>query len=212
MVLTRRAKVQLMNVNDEDSEDNGLADPGYDVPDFELLYGRTSESNLSPRTAAFLWEAADSLDTLLHDLPVDSRRDELSRRLPIVAAPYVDDRFVEAFRSRVGIVVERLAEGTVGKLIATCTADEIAIWLISWDAGARHDCGDDPEWVEARLPPRPGRDADFDRAVDILTEDDDVLMLFNPEIDGVEDLEWSEDAFDPPVNLHPRDWFKPFRG
>lgn len=41
---------------------------------------------------------------------------------------------------------------------------------------------------------------------EVLFTDHDVLMLFNPALDGIEDPDISGGA-----KLHPRDWFKPFR-
>jgi hypothetical protein len=41
---------------------------------------------------------------------------------------------------------------------------------------------------------------------EVLFEDHDVLMLFNPSLDGVDDSPVIAAAY-----LHPRDWFRPFR-
>lgn len=71
--------------------------------------------------------------------------------------------------------------------------------------GFESDCG--PYYID-ELRVEDG-DENFDAASDLL-EDEDVLMLYNPELDGIESLEWEEGSFELPVNLHPRDWFKPF--
>jgi hypothetical protein len=40
---------------------------------------------------------------------------------------------------------------------------------------------------------------------EVVFEDHDVLMLFNPALDGV------ENSCDGNSSLHPQDWFEPFR-
>jgi len=58
----------------------------------------------------------------------------------------------------------------------------------------------------AHLPEHDGPDSDFDWMREVLFEDHDVLMLYNPSLDGIEDPAVFDTA-----NLHPRDWFRPFR-
>lgn len=45
---------------------------------------------------------------------------------------------------------------------------------------------------------------------DLLFVDHDVLLLFEPSLDGIEGEEASLGAWVEMVNLHPRDWFLPF--
>lgn len=65
-------------------------------------------------------------------------------------------------------------------------------------------------WPDSRprevphLPEHHGPDSDFDWVREVL--DHDVLMLFNPSLDGIEDPAVVDTA-----NLHPREWFLPFR-
>jgi hypothetical protein len=91
-----------------------------------------------------------------------------------------------------------------------CTGDELALH-IALDAveGAQLDGdADDPlADIELGLIDDPQRDADFFR--DVLLQDDDVVCLFVPALDGLE----SEDSTLRAIglaNLHPSRWFLPF--
>jgi hypothetical protein len=57
----------------------------------------------------------------------------------------------------------------------------------------------------AHLPHHGGADEDFDWMREVLFEDHDVLMVFNPSRDGV------DETVNGNSSLHPRDWFRPFR-
>ena len=62
----------------------------------------------------------------------------------------------------------------------------------------------------ARLPDHGGDDADSERMREVLFADHDVLLLFEPSLDGVEDPDSEAARFERFVNLHPKDWFEPF--
>jgi len=61
-----------------------------------------------------------------------------------------------------------------------------------------------------RLPILRAHDDDFVRARDVLFHDHDVLSLFDPSLDGIEDSGALENMELRLVNLHPRQWFEPF--
>lgn len=169
-----------------------------DEPDFASLY---DASPLAPRMAARLWVVAQ----LAHDAFRQGMADMWLEQLPTVAGPHVDERFVAAFGSRFDVIALRLAEALEElSAIATCTADELALHLII--EHAEDLCGDgaiDWEWIDA-LPRRP-QDEDFGWLKDLLFEDNDVLILYDPAMDGVEDPESEIAQLERFVNLHPND-------
>lgn len=173
-------------------------------PDFAALYAK---SPLAPRMAARLWVVA----LMAADQFRDGVPEMWLEQLPRVAAPYLDDEFVTTFGSRFGVLADRLAAGEANELeLTTCTADEMALHLVIDNAEALH--GDDAlaaDWIES-LPRRPGADVDFFGVKDILFEDLDIDVLFNPALDGAEDPESDIYLTEGYASLHPRDWFKPF--
>lgn len=172
-----------------------------DVPDFATLY---DQSGLSPRMAARLWSVAE----IMYDDALAGAADDLIEQLPPIAQAHADQMFTSAFISRFAVIAKRIARGLrYLEEIATCTADEMAVHIIITYAEQAYS-GRDPVWIHD-LPPRPDKDYEFDWLPELLLQDDDVLMLFNPALDGIEDAgeEYSECRF---VNLHPNDWFDEF--
>lgn len=132
--------------------------------------------------------------------------------LPIVAKQFPDDAFVTAFAERFEILAGRIAAG-LGELtdITACTADEVALHMVI-DRAEELEAEDsfDEGWLNALG--RRDRDDDFFGLKDTLFMDLDVLFLFDPSLDGVEDADseaYQSERFE---NLHPSDWFKPFVG
>jgi len=156
--------------------------------------------------AARLWVAAQ----LVHDAFRQDEADMWLEQLPTVAATHVDERFIAAFGSRFDVIALRLAEGLEElSAVATCTADELALhMIIGYAEEQRRDGSPAWGWIEA-LPHHPDDD-DFDLLRDILFEDNDVLILYNPAMDGIEDPESDIAQIQRFVNLHPNDWFKTF--
>jgi hypothetical protein len=177
-----------------------------DVPDFRSIY---CDSSLSPRMAARLWAVAE----ILYDDFHLGLADDIVSQLPPIARLHADERFVTAFASRFAVIAKRLAEGLdCLEWIATCTADEMAVHLILAHAEDL-SITSEPAWIETL----PGRDPDedededdFDLLVDLLFQDTDVLMLYNPALDGIEDPDSPIGQQLGIANLHPNDWFKQF--
>lgn len=172
-----------------------------DVPDFAALY---SDSPLTPRSAAKIWAMAEIIyDDFHHGVG-----DEILAALPPIARLHADERFESAFASRFAIVAKRIAEGLPWlESIASCTADEMAVHVILAMVDEVNDMAN-PSWIEQL--PASEDDDQIDWLDDLLLQDTDVLMLYSPALDGIEDP-------DSPVNqllgcalLHPNDWFKPF--
>jgi len=174
-----------------------------DVPDFATIY---ADSSLAPRMAATLWVVALlAYDAIRDDVPEMWLED-----LPRVAQSFADEQFVAAFGSRFDRVAVRIAGGFDDPAdLTTCTADEMALLMVINFARDTH--ADGPmgnEWIED-LPRRP-TDEDYGWTREILFEDLDIEVLYNPALDGAEDPESEVYLTEGYANLHPRDWFKPF--
>jgi hypothetical protein len=171
------------------------------LPDFASLY---SESELTPRSAAKLWFAATSL----HAFFADGLGDEIIAELPPLARRHADERFVSAFAYRFAIIGKRIASGLPWlESIATCTADEMAVHLILPMVDDFDELAD-PTWIEQF--PAHEDDDQIECLDDLLLQDTDVLMLYNPALDGIEDSDSPVNQQLGVANLHPKDWFKPF--
>lgn len=152
--------------------------PVSDVPDFASLY---SDSELTPRSAAKVWLIAE----LIYDDFHQGFGDEVLSTLPPLARRHSDERFESAFASRFAIIAKRVAEGLPWlESIATCTADEMAVHVIL-DMLEDIDEMTDPDWFE-RIPAHEDDDQ-IGWLEDLLLQDTDVLMLYNPALDGIED-------------------------
>lgn len=179
---------------------------GADLPDFTALYG--SDGSLTPRMAYRMWSGAlasgdtwrlarDDPRWLIDDLP------PIARPWAIPVSPWLD-RFVSGFYD----IADRIALGSVAEdALTTCTGDEMALHLVIDFAEAEFESGTDAfDERIALLPALGDSDTDFESARDVLLRDDDVLMLFDPSLDGVDD----PDSGYRTVNLHPERWFLPF--
>lgn len=173
-------------------------------PDFTSLYEPHVDGDgwrMSPRMARHLWSAAH----YLADEVRTSHPDALADRLPAVARRYVDrtwrQRFVAAFKH----IADRLAAPDGDEVLARCAAEEIALYL-TIDLAFDHWLNDMVSPAAVRhLPHHGDQDEAFLWMRDVLFEDHDFLMLFNPALDGVE---LDRDGDSP---LRPANWFEPFR-
>lgn len=66
----------------------------------------------------------------------------------------------------------------------------------------------DPTWIE-QIPSHEDDDQ-IEWLDDLLLQDTDVLMLYSPALDGIEDSDSPINQQLGIANLHPDDWFKPF--
>lgn len=176
------------------------------APDFVALYGH-GEGDLTPRMAAQLWMSVDSIK----DQFADGSGELWLPRLPRIAQVHRDDEFDERFGARFEVLAERLFTGEWSASgLVSCTADEIALDIGIDYAEDCDDCWDTCfDWFIA-LPHHP-EDHDYDNARDLLFEDFDFQLLYNPALDGIEDPDGPVDRQLHFAWLHPRDWFRTFR-
>ncbi len=92
--------------------------------------------------------------------------------------------------------------------LTRCTGEEMALHIVidHAESASRDGMLSTP----ASLPQDAARDTDFDSVRDLLFRDHDVLLLFDPSLDGLDD---PEDEFHQRfrfANLHPDRWFLVF--
>ncbi|MGH9151380.1 MAG: hypothetical protein ACRD03_03015 [Acidimicrobiales bacterium] len=180
--------------------------PDDHLPPFDRLYGR--DAMIAPRMAYRLWVTAQ----FLGDTWRQSEPEDLSGWLPIVARPHAHGRWLDRFIACFDALAARLATGyPADHALPSCTGEELALHFVldvAADNAANGLVADDEELAALR----PGGDApaDFVAARSDLFLDHDVLLLYQRELDGIEDptgpLALRIDA----VNLHPEQWFEPF--
>lgn len=92
----------------------------------------------------------------------------------------------------------------------TCTAEEMALHLALEEAPGHLDEVDDNEDHRHRQLPVHNDDYDWDACADVLFQDGDVVMLFNPAFDGIEDPDNDVNQAAGIGDLRPDAWFEPF--
>lgn len=181
------------------------ADAFAGSPDFATLYGGAT-SPLSPRMASQLWTTAIYFADTYADADVS---DLLRRELPPIARRMADDVWMERFVVCFEALATRLARGRfASNQLASCTGEEMALHLVIDSAEA--GMSDDAIPLDDSIPADPERDRDFEWAREVLFRDHDVLLLFNPSLDGIEDNDSDLSLRHMFANLHPRRWFLPF--
>ena len=217
-------------------DEHGFARPPR--PDFEALFPLcrcTKEScttcsgfQLTPRTATALWTVAQILADHAYD-DVEERGDEpvFARREWALFGLYPRITWAQSavWRRQAARAYDDLAADLeAGEWpCPRSPAEEMALHLILRDVPAATDDG----WAGldnegTRLPAHPD-DFNWDLAQDVLFQDTDILALFNPDLDGIEDpdgelnLQMSIGDYRPQAwfeafaNMDPRDGRRPFR-
>ncbi|WP_395292871.1 hypothetical protein ACF9IK_04125 [Kitasatospora hibisci] len=96
----------------------------------------------------------------------------------------------------------------------TCTAEELALYLAIDDARDRVDeLEDDPDETGVdthNTLPTHRDDYDFGACTDMFFQDTDVLMLYSPRFDGIEDPDGDANRQLGVGDLRAQSWFEPF--
>lgn len=189
-------------------------------PDFAALFPLDQEElnddaedeggwRLTPRTADALYttlcvladEAYDDVEEH-QDAPVDPGDDwTVFDRLPRITW-----RMDAAWRRQIA----RAADDLTSDLergewpLPTCTAEEICLHLAIEDAEAPN------ESHRHQMLPEHDDDYAWELCSELFFQDHDVLMLFDPRWDGIEDPENEINRTLGMANLRPSDWFQPF--
>lgn len=211
------------SVDDEGSAESGAVG----MPDFAALFPLCrcgaddcedcSGFQMTPRSAAILWAVAQ--------LHADFAYDDVQQFGDAVVSEKDDGWAVLAdypritwgqdavWRRQAARAFDDLAADlAAGQLpLATCPGEEMAVHLMlrSAQGAAADGWGVPPETLI--LLPEHGGDFDWDLAVDVLLQDEDILHLFDEQLDGIEDPESEENQRFRIGDYRPEAWFKPFR-
>jgi hypothetical protein len=184
------------------------------LPDFPRIYG--DDGLLSPRYAYLLWSEclyrADSMGEQLNEIrDVEPLSSGLDWGLPPSAERHLTREFAERLVQCFRDLADRLATGAWGSgRLAACTGDELALQFALDDVEVRvaEPRDDGPMAVfEGSLHDDPEFDVNFYR--NALVDDADVLLLYDPSIDGFE-ADTTIVRQTSVVNLRPSDWFVAF--
>ena len=164
----------------------------------------------SPRMAALLHHCGCTYaDQVLEDDMETSGMDEWTiEDLPSVAQPYARNAsWALAFREASRRLVARLAKGQ--RPHPNCTGEEMALHKIIELAQALYSDGDEGIMDTLEGLPKSTADEDFDMVSELAFEDQDVLMLYDmaDAVLGNGPMQHMMDF----ANLHPDEWFKPFK-
>lgn len=169
---------------------------------------------LSPRTAAVLLLALEDQSrqaweevTALGDEPLAAGAAGLFASLPRITFHQL-----AAWRREMARTFDDLASDIAGGAdpLPRSTGEEMALHLAI--SRARQLLKDRPKQVAERIGALPTHryDMDLDGCSDVLFLDHDVLMLFDSQLDGIEDPKDATNQALGMVNLAPLDWFTPF--
>ncbi|MCA1706856.1 MAG: hypothetical protein LC808_27780 [Actinobacteria bacterium] len=182
-------------------------------PDFAALYEADYElgAHMTPRMACWLWQTC----LYLADTWRDNRDDPepLLEFLPPIARPFAHGEWLDRFTDGFDALATRIAEGAGDQeRLAACTGDEMALHLAVdlAEAHLRDGIIGPQDAPASSLPDQGDADSDFDTMRDLLFTDHDVLILFDPLMDGAEIPGGELARVARYANLHPRDWFEPF--
>ncbi|WP_157752052.1 hypothetical protein [Actinoplanes derwentensis] len=209
-------------------DDEGAAESGAEgMPDFTTLFPLCrcgaddcedcSGFQMTPRLAAILWAVAQLHADFAYD-DVQHFGDAVVSEKDGGWAVFADYPRITwgqdaVWRRQAARAFDDLAADlAAGQLpLATCPGEEMAMHVIlrSAQGAAADGWGVPPE----KLNLLPGHDDDFDwdLAVDVLLQDEDILHLFDEQLDGIEDPESEENQRFRIGDYRPEAWFKPFR-
>ncbi|WP_204299614.1 hypothetical protein [Actinoplanes campanulatus] len=206
----------------------GAAGAGAEgLPDFAALFpvchcgsddcDDCSGFQMTPRSAAILWAVAQLHADFAYDdvqqfgdTPVSEKDGGWTAFADYPRITWGQDA---VWRRQAARAFDDLAADlAAGQLpLATCPGEEMAMHLMlrSAQAAAADGWGVPPE--KLNLLPEHEDDFDWDLAVDVLLQDEDILHLFDEQLDGIEDPESEENQRFRIGDYRPEAWFKPFQ-
>jgi hypothetical protein len=172
---------------------------------FVGMYG-DRDSPLSPRLAWRIWTTAVLLAGTYED---EETWDLLKEQLPRLAQNAADRTWMARFVLGFDALAARMTQrGRDLSRLASCTGEEMALHLVIDQAESWSTEGLLP--APESLPEDAERDNDFEWAREVTFRDHDVLLLFDPAFDGLDDPENELHQRFRFANLHPGRWFLPF--
>jgi hypothetical protein len=203
--------------------------PGEVQPDFATLFAlnpqlcalhedceheQECEYQVSPRLAHMIYTNAE----INADYFVASQEEFLDSLPPLVERflSGLDDLGRDAWWKRFCAsflwIADCIAVGQIPR--PRCTGEEMALHVVLLATGGEvqdeFEAYDDDENFHS-LPGNVPADEDIEWISEVWFEDHDVLMLFDPQLDGIESIDDETNAVLGIANLHPKDWFIPFR-
>lgn len=174
-----------------------------EAPDFNALYA--NEKVITPRVAKALWTHLSALAEIWGDEALDPEgvTDGFVNDLPPVALAAADAVWLTRFAQCFGDLADRLAAGDISNQFARCTGEEMALHFTL--SGLHENAESDG--YPGGIGPTAITDDEIEAARDALVDDFDVLLLFDPQYDGVENDLDDRRRF---ANLRPDRWFLPF--
>ena len=189
----------------QDKLDAMVKDAIPDVTNFVAMYGGP-DSSISPRLAWSIWATAMSLADAYED---EDAWDLLRGELPRLAQDAADRAWMARFVLGFPAIAARMTQGDCDlSRLASCTGEEMALHLVIDEAES--SLADGLLLVPELLPEDVERDDDFEWAREVMFRDHDVLLLFDPALDGVDDPASELHQRFRFANLHPSRWFLPF--
>jgi hypothetical protein len=176
-----------------------------DEDDYDDEY---SDFWFSPRMAALLHHAGCLYADQVLELGTDEIDEFTLDDLPGVAHTYArKTSWALAYREAARRLVARLGKGQEPQ--PNCTAEEMALHKIIELAQDMYSSEDESIMDTLQDIPRSKKDEDFDMVSDVAFQDHDVLMLFDMPgaVLGNGPIQQMMDF----ANLHPDEWFKPFK-
>ncbi|MEU4117768.1 hypothetical protein AB0F71_25145 [Kitasatospora sp. NPDC028055] len=199
-----------------------------EVPDFAALFAATEHDcddeecddcawRLTPRTADLLHSALCGLADQAYDdaeafgdepVTVEDKGDwEFFARLPKLTHG-CDLQWRRRMARALDDLTDDLEHGRWPE--PTCTAEELALHLALREAPSYLDEVEDNEESLHRKLPVHDDDYDFDTCKDLFFQDADVLMLYSPRFDGIEDPDDDANRRLGIGDLRPAAWFESF--
>jgi hypothetical protein len=126
--------------------------------------------------------------------------------------PRITWRQDAVWRRQAARAFDDLAEDLAGGNLPspTCPGEEMAMHLMLRSAqGAAADGWGTPPESLAQMPEH-SDDYDWDLAGDVLLQDEDILQLFDEQLDGIEDPQSEENQKYGIGDYRPEAWFRPF--
>jgi hypothetical protein len=203
----------------------GSGPGGDEMPDFATLFplchcgkddcDACSGFQVTPRTAAVMWAVAQVLADFAYDDVIEhgdaSIADENEWSL-FGDYPRITWREDAVWRRQAA----RAFDDLTGDLEAgrwprpICPGEEMAFHLTLRNARAAQEDGWGISADELAGLPEHGDDYDWDMAYEVLLQDDDILNLFDVQLDGVEDPDSDYNQFMGMGDYRPGAWFRPF--
>ena len=170
---------------------------------------------LTPRTAAALWAVAQLLADQVYDDVAEHGDDPVTddgNWSALSDYPRITWRQDAVWRRQAARAFDDLtADLEAGRApVPTCPGEEMALHLMVRTAeAALADGWGVPPGLLSRLPEH-ADDFDWELALDVLVQDEDILTLFDEQHDGIEDPESPDNRLAGMGDYRPGAWFRPF--